>query len=40
MGPEGEPPNRQVELKPHAPADVADLSGYQANWRAKARAAR
>jgi sugar (pentulose or hexulose) kinase len=40
MGPSGDLPERQVELKPHAPAPVAGLQRYHAEWRAKARAAK
>ena len=39
MGPEGELPFREVELKLRAPAEVAGLGEYQAAWRKKDRAA-
>jgi len=38
-GPAGDLPKRSVELKPHAPVDLAGLRAYQAEWRSKARAA-
>lgn len=39
MGPSGETPVRQVDLKPYAPAAIAGLGEYQAKWRERARAA-
>ena len=39
MNPAGDLPKRQVELKPHAPAEFAGLRAYQSMWQAKARAA-
>jgi sugar (pentulose or hexulose) kinase len=37
MNPAGDLPKRQVELKPHAPAEFAGLRAYQSMWQAKAR---